>query len=253
MSSSRIWASGPAELLQHGLDLLMNEGDRNRRLAMISIDNAVELMIRTYLDLPKRVTGIAIGRQRFAEISETFPRMLDALEEHAPAVLEGIDLGEVEWFHRLRNQLYHQGNGLTVEREKVEVYATLAGLLFQNLFGERSSPESESSADAPRGNPLSKFLKKWYELDIAIAQLVQAEHQALGRKADRHGAVFGLLPTLVKKKLVLPEVANQLYELRALRNKIVHGSVDYEEVLSREVLDQMDELYRQISSKGRAA
>jgi hypothetical protein len=46
------WASGPAEILRHGLGLLKSESDTNRRLAMISIDNAVELMIKTYLGLP---------------------------------------------------------------------------------------------------------------------------------------------------------------------------------------------------------
>ena len=61
--------------------------------------------------------------------------MLDALEKHALGKIAGVDLGEVEWYHRLRNQLYHQGNGLTVERNKVEIYAQLANTLFQNLFG----------------------------------------------------------------------------------------------------------------------
>jgi hypothetical protein len=48
------WASGPGEILRHGLDLLRKDSDTNRRLAMIAIDNAVELMIKTYLGLPKR-------------------------------------------------------------------------------------------------------------------------------------------------------------------------------------------------------
>ena len=51
------WATGPAEILRHGVGVLKEETDSNRRLAMISIDNAVGLTIRTYLGLPKRVTG----------------------------------------------------------------------------------------------------------------------------------------------------------------------------------------------------
>src|SRR5436190_2663351 len=109
------WASGPGEILQHGVALLQKDSDRNRRLAMLSIDNAVELMIKTYLGLPKRVTGLAISRPEYGEISESFPRMLDALERYAVDKLESINLGDIEWYHRLRNELYHQGNGLTVE------------------------------------------------------------------------------------------------------------------------------------------
>ncbi|SFN90801.1 hypothetical protein SAMN05660284_02499 [Formivibrio citricus] len=82
---------------------------------MISIDNAVELMIKTYLGLPKRITGLVITRKEFAELSEGFPSLIDGLEQHAPDKLDGIDLGTIEWYHRLRNELYHQGNGLTVE------------------------------------------------------------------------------------------------------------------------------------------
>ena len=87
----------------------------NRRLAMISIDNSVELMVKTFLGLPKRVTGLQIGREKYREISESFPKLLDALEEHCSDKLDGVDLGIIEWYHRLRNELYHQGNGLTVE------------------------------------------------------------------------------------------------------------------------------------------
>jgi hypothetical protein len=112
------WASGPGEILRHGLGLLKRDSDAHRRLAMISVDNAVELMIKTYLGLPKRITGLSISRRDFQEIAESFPALLDALEKHGGDKIVGIGLGEIEWYHRLRNQLYHQGNGLTVERGK---------------------------------------------------------------------------------------------------------------------------------------
>ena len=131
------WASGPGEILKHGLSLLKKDSDTNRRLAMISIDNAVELMIKTYLGLPSRITGLKIPRNAYQDFSESFPKLLDALEKYASDKINGIDLGEIEWYHRLRNELYHQGNGLTVERDKIEVYSELANLLFVNLFGIR--------------------------------------------------------------------------------------------------------------------
>ena len=46
---SRPWIDGPRELLQHAVDHLALEGDFDRRLAMISIDNAVEIMVKTHL------------------------------------------------------------------------------------------------------------------------------------------------------------------------------------------------------------
>src|SRR5579863_6853434 len=97
------WATGPGEILRHGLELLRKDSDTNRRLAMISIDNAVELMTKTYLGLPKRITNLEISRREFTEISDSFPALLDAIERYAPDKLTGIDLGTIEWYHRLRN------------------------------------------------------------------------------------------------------------------------------------------------------
>ena len=101
------WASGPGEILKHGISLLREDTDTNRRLAIISIDNAVELMMKTYLGLPKRITGLDITRKDYQDFSESFPKLLNALEKYASDKILSIDLGELEWFHRLRNQLYH--------------------------------------------------------------------------------------------------------------------------------------------------
>ena len=98
------WVTGPAEILEHGLSLLDTDSDKNRRLAMIAIDNSVELAIKTYLGLPKRITGLSITRTEYAEISESFPRLLDALEKYCESKFEGLNLGEIEWFNRKRNQ-----------------------------------------------------------------------------------------------------------------------------------------------------
>ena len=89
------WATGPGEILRHGLSLLDEDSDANRRLAMIAIDNSVELIIKTFLGLPKRIAGISISRKEYQEISESFPALLDALEKHATDKIVGIDLGEV--------------------------------------------------------------------------------------------------------------------------------------------------------------
>lgn len=138
------WASGPGEILGHGLSLLKKDADANRRLAMLSIDNAVELMLKTYLGLPSRITGKTVTRRDYQEACMSFPALLDAIEHHAPEKLRGVNLAEIEWFHRLRNELYIRVNGLTVERIKVEVYAELAKLLFTNLFGIDLEIEEEA-------------------------------------------------------------------------------------------------------------
>lgn len=227
------WASGPAEILEHGLSLLAEEdSDKNRRLAMISIDNAVELMIKTFLNLPKRVTGLQISRKKYAEFSESFPDLLDALEEYAEDKLDGVSLGDVEWYHRLRNELYHQGNGLTVERTKVEVYAELAKLLFQNLYGIELIP-SEAKTKAP----LELFIQEWAALEQALMGLSLRE-----RGSPYPRATTSAVRELHSSGLLEDTDVACFQQLRDLRNRIVHGQAETSTVITPEVIYRLRKL-----------
>jgi hypothetical protein len=212
------WASGPAEILQHGVSLLGKDSDANRRLAMLSIDNAVELMLKTYLGLPKRVNRLSIPRREYAEFSESFPGLLDAAEKHISDKIAGIDLGEIEWYHRLRNQLYHQGNGLTVEIEKVNVYAQLAKLLFSSLFGYELKIKEPSSDEI-----LGQFLSSWVELEEVVGALRRtAGDQDTGTRT--HPQSIGTVQGLASRGIVDAATAQELDHLRSIRNRVVHGT-----------------------------
>ncbi len=240
------WASGPGEILQHGVSLLQEDSDKNRRLAMLSIDNAVELMIKTYLGLPKRVTGLAISRAEYGEISDSFPRMLDALESHAAEKLESISLGEIEWYHRLRNELYHQGNGLTVEREKVVVYAELAQLLFERLFG------FALQISKPRGSQLlGDFITAWSRLEQVLLQVANKSANGSGTADHSRSSVRSdLFWSLSSERLGMapytlpPNLVDDLQELRHVRNQVIHG---HPEVLLPAHLARLNRLSEQVA------
>jgi hypothetical protein len=223
------WASGPREILRHGLELLTKDSDTNRRLAMISIDNAVELMIKTYLGLPKRVTGLEISRREFSVVSESFPSLLDALEKHATDKLDGVELGEIEWYHRLRNQLYHQGNGLTVERDKVEIYAQLAITLFRNLFGY----ELVHRATTRTGN-LGEFMSAWTSIERGLRDLARKGSPANKRPTG----LSDVLRFIRMAGLMLPKEISELEDLRQARNEVVHGTRNFETALTSEIMDR---------------
>ena len=70
------------------------------RIAMISVDNAVELSIRTFLGLPKRVRGSdGPSRRELEDKGRTFPDLLDLLESFGAARLDGVSLGDLEGYH----------------------------------------------------------------------------------------------------------------------------------------------------------
>lgn len=219
------WASGPREILDLAVKLFGDDSDINRRLAMILTDNAVEQMIKTYLNLPKRVTGVVIPRKRRNEIAESFPQMLDALEEFAIDKLQEIDLGLVEWYHRLRNELYHQGFGLTVERQQVEIYLELANGLFKNLFGE-SLPKSTISL---RTDLFGQFIALWNRLEVELPE--SAFKNSIS--GTRPGSLLPATQFLVNSGVLSEDDYQKISDLRDLRNQTVHGQIDYKEVIPR--------------------
>ena len=239
------WSSGPGEILKHGLELLNKDTDSNRRLAMISIDNSVELTIKTYLGLPRRVTGLKISRSEYQDFAESFPKLLDALEKYSSDKLEGIDLGEIEWYHRLRNQLYHQGNGLTVERDKVEIYAELANILFANLFGFRlTEPEEDETV------LLGKFMEAWVNFEKMLADAVSLLKQDTSR---RPYAPMRMIDTLASEGFISKAELKEINEIRQIRNETVHGVANYKEIVKQETVERLisitNELQRRLKTK----
>lgn len=229
------WASGPGEILRHGLSLLNRDSDTNRRLAMISIDNAVELMIKTYLGLPKRLSGLSIPRKEYQEMSESFPALLDGLEKHAPDKLDGIDLGTIEWYHRLRNELYHQGNGLTVERDKVEIYAEISNLLFKNLFGESLVAHATSDTEL-----LGEFMTMWVSIERTMHRLAQLTYPDRNKSLSVN---MGPIPSFLARDMTIDRLlAVEIDQLRQTRNNVVHGKSDHKTVITSDLMTKMNKV-----------
>jgi hypothetical protein len=173
---------------------LIDESDESRRrIGMILVDNAVELAAKVYVGLPKRANGLALSSRAVEEASGSFGRVLDFLEEVAPEALEGINLSDLEWYHRLRNQLYHEGNGLTVEHAKARAFAALAHSLHVRLFGP---PPDEPGWD--RGDSIGDFVTRWAQLNDPSQGAI-----AVGEMSVVERATFE--------------------SLRAIRNRVVHG------------------------------
>lgn len=227
------WASGPAEILKHAMSLLETDSDTNRRLAMILTDNAIEQTIKAFLNLPKRITGISISRKRLQEISESFPALLDALEEHASDKLEGIDLGVIEWYHRLRNELYHQGFGLTVERDKVEIYMEHGQILFKNLFGISLFEKEEDKTPL-----LGRFIELWGRLEVSLTSTLET----VTLPSQKHRPIIDIARSLRDGGIITEKEYATIIDLRIVRNLVVHGQQNHQQALTEELVAKLEEI-----------
>jgi hypothetical protein len=229
-----LWAAGPGELLQHGIDLLERDTEARRRIAMILIDNAVELILKTYLTLPKRVTSLSLSRKQQEEYCQNFPSLLDGIEQQAPEKLIGLNLGEFEWFHRLRNELYHQGNGLTVEKRIVEVYAELAEILFKSLFDCELRIEVPENSRAPL---IGEFFEEWIAIERKLAQSMPKGERASSVKAAE---------LLLKNGTISRADFETLRQVQVIRNQLVHGEAEPEEMLRPENMSKVKQVSKVI-------
>ncbi|MCK0158925.1 hypothetical protein MWU65_17185 [Cellulophaga sp. F20128] len=224
------WKSGPKELLLHGLEHLSLETEFDYRMGMIVIDNSVELMMKTYLGLPKRITKLnGVTRKLYDEATKSFPNLLDTMESFAKDKLIGIELGEIEWYHRIRNQLYHDGNGITVEKEKVIAYSSIAKILFENLFGEKIDARGKKYG-------IDDFLLAWADFNKLIVNQ--------GPKIYRLKNFKELFQLSNKEELTLAEIID-------FRNKLVHKPNEIDKVELNSKVQELIEFIELVKNRNK--
>jgi hypothetical protein len=134
-------------------------------------------------------------------------------------------------YHRLRNELYHQGNGLTVERDKVEVYAEIANVLFKNLFGFALIEEPSKTTEL-----LGEFLHSWITIERGVSALIDRELVRQGTSNTRHITLRDRLAAAERTKLFSVDDLEQIEGLRRIRNRALHAEKGWEDDLTPVVL-----------------
>ena len=235
------WTSGPKELLQHAIEHTEKGSSFDNRIAFISIDNSIELIVKTYLGLPRRIRkSDGPPRKKLQEASQSFPDLLDLLEEYGSDRLEGIELGDIEWYHRLRNTLYHEGNGVTVDPEKVDSYLQIATILYNNLFAEELNKEAELEPKSVVG----EIVLRRAQLEHNINALYQKNFpEEKNRKVPLRKAVF----SLYEKGLISKELIEKISELSSIRNEAVHSPSKIDTLKVKKAAENLLEIVRKVA------
>jgi hypothetical protein len=226
-----IWASGAIELLNHADSHMEENTAFDKRIAFISIDNCVETMIRTFLSLPKTKSGIHVKKHEIDDAGTSFTNLLALLYKHASDRLIGIDPGDIEHYHRIRNHLYHEGTGLSVDEQYLRAYRSFAGLLLKNLFNVTVEPTSKGN------NSLEKLILNWNQIEQYISN----------RLEDRGIAITHRWEQSYVKGLFDQNTWNNINNLRQARNKLVHSKeIDRKDLftwirVSEEILKRLRE------------
>ncbi|EGR0669506.1 hypothetical protein MOU97_001707 [Vibrio vulnificus] len=205
------WASGSLELLKHADSHIQLDTAFDSRIAFISIDNSVETSIRTFLSLPVKISGINFQRKEVEEVGNSFPKMVDLLFSKARSKLAGLDDGDIEHYHRIRNQLYHNGTGLGVDRRYLDAYRQIAAVLLNNLFGVKVVPKGSEAT-------LENLILQFNEVETLVRKAFEDSGVDTGHTFKWEMAM--------REGILEMEDISQLTELRMIRNAQVHSTAE---------------------------
>jgi hypothetical protein len=137
MKSLAPWVSGPFELLIHAEGHLINGDDFDRRIALISFDNAIEVAITTYLTLnPIQRGGRSYERVKVERWLKNYHSKLEFFEEELASrgCTWSVDKAHIIWCHQNRNAQYHGGNSGTPEMALLRLVRQAALWIFSVLY-----------------------------------------------------------------------------------------------------------------------
>ena len=203
------WATRPFELIHHAEIHYRKDSDYDRRLALISFDNSIEVSITTYLSLnPIQRSNRQYSKERCkaSGLVNAFHTKLDFfILRNTPSrgLPQHKDKADIVWYHEQRNEHYHGGTSGVPEKRTLDEIRQVALWIFSVLFetptlNQNSKPRSrrvieglpsipanlrrpaepksaEPSSDPAQGKALSiaALIGKWDESNEADREIIR--------------------------------------------------------------------------------
>ena len=164
------WTSGPFELIVHAEIHLREARDFDRRIALISYDNAIEIAITTYLGLnPLQRGGREYPREDVDRWLRNYHTKLDFFEKELQTrgIACRVDMSHIIWAHDARNEQYHGGSkGGIPDQRTLAIARTSAIWIFSVLFDVPDAEDALEQAVRDQTPPAAPSREK--RLDMAI-------------------------------------------------------------------------------------
>ena len=145
------WLHGAVELIQEGSERLNRGSDADKRRALVLFDEAIEQSIRIYGSIPRELRhGLDVPPERLKQAQgRYFSDKLEFLDWYLAASGRPVvtPLTTILWYHSLRNEIYHSGNGMVPEMKHVVGARRAAVEVVAALFGPAAA-QAPQEADA---------------------------------------------------------------------------------------------------------
>lgn len=221
------WVHGPFDLLRHGEEHRHGLRDFDRRIALISFDNAIEMAVVTYLDLnPAQRGGLSYRQEDVVHWKRNFHAKLEFIELFANS--KGtpmlVQRDEMIYYHGLRNDLYHGGNGTVPALHAVEGARRAALWVVALLFDVDavtllSEDVDLAPAQTQPASPETEFLGQFLDIKKTLNEVLTALHATVAADSSLDE----------RMRVATPEVQMQLMasrvttEAELIKQRLVEG------------------------------
>ena len=137
MTGIKPWAVGPFEMLYHAETHFLKGEDFDRRIALISFDNAIEVAITTYLALhPIQRKNATYKKEDVEKWQKNYHTKLDFFYQEVGKrnLSELVDKADIVYYHQNRNDQYHSGGSGVPELHKLVGIRQASIWIFSTLF-----------------------------------------------------------------------------------------------------------------------
>ena len=191
------WQKGPAELIDYAILHLYLDGGFNQRIAFLLLDIGVETLMKVFLSLPENKTGVKTSYAKRKEaINAGFHLLVKGVQDAAADRIKGIDLAHIEYFHGIRNKLYHESDSITIPHSTAKEYAVLAVKLLDKLLGVDLRKQLESNQENKKENNTNDGF-------VGLKEAIRVELDNLHKKLE-------FCIEKIEPKLLLPTCQSQL-------------------------------------------
>lgn len=139
----------PFELLIHAEGHLVSGDDFDRRIALISFDNAIEVAITTYLTLnPIQRANRTYTKVDVEKWLDNYHTKLTFLETElvTRTLTWDVEKSHIIWCHDQRNDQYHGGRKGTPEKRDIELIRKAALWIFSVLYDDTDTEKRLAQA-----------------------------------------------------------------------------------------------------------
>ena len=158
-----LWHDTAIKLIRYAGKFRYNKDEFERQVAYLLLDVGVETLFRSFLTMPHPKAELSFNKRKevakgtvykkdfsgekftsasFDELN--FHQLVEAVKQVAVPKVNESGLEATEYYHNIRNKLYHSGEGIVPPKEKFESYLALADELLATLVNISDQPEDTS-------------------------------------------------------------------------------------------------------------